>query len=289
MELLQLRYFYESAKNQNFSKTAQMFMVPTTSVSASIKRLELELGCQLFDRSANRIRLNDNGLLLQQSLCSVFQELDKTFSKLSGNTQDNRQIKILVRSMRRKVTDIIIQYSKLHPDFAFQVIFDQGDIDLSGYDIIIDDQKARYDNYDRIELFQLRLRLKCSVDHPLLNQKLTLSQLSDQPFLSLNSDSNTYKILVSACNQAGFTPQTLVICNDIDCYEKFIAAGIGIGILRQESGSERSAHHLRDLDVVDFSPSYTVYAYYSQEEYYGNVENFIHFLKARSIAEEIRR
>jgi hypothetical protein len=47
VELLQLRYFYESAKNENFSKTAEIFMVPTTSVSASIRRLEEELGCPL--------------------------------------------------------------------------------------------------------------------------------------------------------------------------------------------------------------------------------------------------
>ena len=43
MELLQLRYFFESAKTENFSKTAQKFQVPTTSVSASVKRLEKEM------------------------------------------------------------------------------------------------------------------------------------------------------------------------------------------------------------------------------------------------------
>ena len=108
MELLQLRYFYESAKNENFSQTAKMFMVPTTSVSASIKRLEQELGCQLFDRTSNKIRLNAKGQRLQQTLCSVFHDINETVEQLSDNNQDKRQIKILVRSMRRKVTDAII-------------------------------------------------------------------------------------------------------------------------------------------------------------------------------------
>ena len=31
MELLQLRYFYESAKNENFAKTAEKYMVPASS------------------------------------------------------------------------------------------------------------------------------------------------------------------------------------------------------------------------------------------------------------------
>ena len=82
MEILQLRYFYESAKNQNFTETAKKYLVPVSAVSSSIKRLEKELRCQLFDRDANRIRLNNNGKLLQQSLCAVFHELDDTIVKL---------------------------------------------------------------------------------------------------------------------------------------------------------------------------------------------------------------
>ena len=38
MDLLQLKYFLESAKNENFTKTAKNNVVPTSSVSAAIKR-----------------------------------------------------------------------------------------------------------------------------------------------------------------------------------------------------------------------------------------------------------
>ena len=121
MELLQLRYFYESAKSENFSKTAKMFLVPTTSVSASIKRLEAELGCTLFDRTANCIRLNANGRLLQQTLCSVFGELDRTIGELSAHPEESREIKILVRAMRRQITDLIVEYNTKHPHVTFKV------------------------------------------------------------------------------------------------------------------------------------------------------------------------
>ena len=68
MDLLQLRYFFESAKNGSFSKTAKKYMVPLTSVSASIRRLEKELDCTLFDRTSNRVSLNANGRKLQQRM-----------------------------------------------------------------------------------------------------------------------------------------------------------------------------------------------------------------------------
>ena len=67
MEFLQLRYFYESARTQSLSKTASKYMVPASSVSASIKRLEGELGCQLFERTANRITLSESGKRLHSN------------------------------------------------------------------------------------------------------------------------------------------------------------------------------------------------------------------------------
>ena len=72
MEFLQLRYFYESAKNESFALTAKKHMVPTSSVSASVKRLENELGTKLFDRSSNRITLNEKGFVFFGMVEDIF-------------------------------------------------------------------------------------------------------------------------------------------------------------------------------------------------------------------------
>ena len=64
MELLQLKYFSHAAKTENFSRTAEKYIVPTSCVSASIKKLEQEIGVKLFDRSSNRIKLNEYGKIL---------------------------------------------------------------------------------------------------------------------------------------------------------------------------------------------------------------------------------
>lgn len=111
MEILQLRYFFLSAKNQNFSTTAKMFDVPTTAVSSSVRRLEEELGCKLFDRTHNRIILNAKGQRFQQALCTVFAELDKAVEDISTEYIDKREIKVLVRGMRREVTKLLSKFS----------------------------------------------------------------------------------------------------------------------------------------------------------------------------------
>lgn len=282
MEILQLRYFFESAKTEKFSETAKKFMVPTTAVSAAVKRLESEIGCKLFDRTSNRISLNANGKRLQKSLYTVFAELDGVVAELSANTGDNREIKMLVRGMRRDITELITQFNAKHPHVVFKTVFDFRDADLSGYDIIIDEKSNRYPEYKELPLFSTSLRIKCAVGHPLCGRKLTLRQLSNQKYISMGEDSNMHKILTQACNRAGFSPDIAVVCNDIECYEKLIASGMGIGVGRE--GSDRYTNsYMEYLDVEDFRERYSVCLYYKEATYYGNIRSFIDFLKMKQI------
>lgn len=282
MEMLQLRYFYESAKSQNFTITAQKYLVPVSAVSSSVKRLEKELGCQLFEREANRIRLNDSGKLLQQSLCTVFHELDDTIEKLTDHNYDSREIKLMVRGMRRNITDYITEYKAIYPDTTFKIAFEQEGVDFQDYDVIIDEENQRYSEYERIELFTMQLRLKCCTDNSLCSQTLSLNQLCRQPFVVMDTNGNMNRILVKACNRVGFNPQIAVVCNDIECYEKFIASNMGIGIGRQSEDPAETIQGVSDLDVCDFKERYTLYAYYNEKEYYGKVKSFVEFIKNKS-------
>ena len=281
MELLQLRYYYESARNENFTKAAEKYQVPISSVSASVRRLEKELGCELFDRSSNRITLNNNGRRLQQSLYSVFNELDGAVGALTAPGTDMREIRMLVRAMRGHITDYIIDFSRKRPHTAFKTVFDFGETDLDNYDIIIDEKTDIYAGYDSFELFNMRLRLRVAEGHPLLGQKLCLNQLYDHPFVSLSENSNMHRILMTSCKQAGFIPNVVAQINDIECYEKLIESGIGIGIGR-DTIRTRHSHRIRPLQVTDFQERYEVYVYYKHHENYGNVKQFLDYLKVHA-------
>ena len=243
---------------------------------------EQELGCQLFDRTSNRVYLNANGQLLQQTLSSVFRDIDSVVTELSTHSKDTRAIKILIKGMRRKITDLITEYSIMHSAANFKTALNY-DHNYQAYDIIIDDEKNIYDGYDRIELFNVRLGLKCAPKSRLCGQKLTLNQLRDQPFILMDLESNMHRILEKACNRVGFSPNISTVCNDIECYEKLIASGMGIGIAQQEKKPSGSLPLICDLDVADFKEHYTVYAYYSQAEYYGIIKDFVEFLKSKSM------
>ena len=57
MDLLQLRYFLKLANIQHVSKTAELLRISQPSLSATIRKLESELGVPLFIRQGRRITL----------------------------------------------------------------------------------------------------------------------------------------------------------------------------------------------------------------------------------------
>lgn len=66
MELRQLEYFVAVAADLNFSRAAERIHVVQSALSASVSRLEKELGVELFDRSKRQIALTPAGEVFLQ-------------------------------------------------------------------------------------------------------------------------------------------------------------------------------------------------------------------------------
>ena len=278
MELLQLRYFFDSSKNESFAKTAQKYMVPPSSVSASVKHLEQELGCRLFDRTGNRIILNENGKKFQQSVCRIFDELDRAVDALNPE-KDEREVKMLVRTTRNRITAYMIELKSKYPNLKLVAEFDVEKPDLEGYDIIISSLDDRLDDRSKFCLFSQPMCIQASAHNPLCGRRLTMNSLCNQPFISLGSRSTTHKILIDACHRAGFTPNITVLCNDTGCYQLCLDnnLGIGIGYDGAQSGN------IVKLDVTDFDERQDVYVFYRSADMGRNLSRIIEFFKSKAV------
>jgi len=278
MELLQLKYFHESALSGSFSHTAAKYKVPVTSVSASVKRLEAELGVKLFERSANRIFLNEKGLHFKQSLDIVFSELNSAITNLTA-PEDTREIRMLVKAARNRITNAITEYKKQHPRISFITIFDFAEKDNEDYHIIIDDNPQYGSEYESFVISDVPIRLKASETLSLHGKPLSLASLKNIPFVSMGESSNMHKILVKACAKAGFTPKIAVSANDILCYRKCLESGIGIGYGREDFSELPEG--TRFLEVTDFNERQVVSAYFKPGNAYGNVAHFLSYLSKK--------
>ena len=275
MELLQLRYFYDCARFGSIVKTAEKYMVPSSSVSASIRRLENELENPLFDRTSNRIVLNENGIRLKKTLDKVFSELDQTVADITCPV-DEKRIRVLVRTMRERATDYIIEYRKLHPNVTFEFVISFDNVDHNDFDVIIDVHSDKYANYNWFELQQEQVRFCVATDHPLAGKELTMKQLKGQSFVTMGGNIHAY--IENACLEAGFTPNVVAQVNDITCYRKLMRTGAAIGYRRDRT--DNASLGLCYLNVTDFKLIQKMGVYYKKGAG-GPVENFVEYLRTK--------
>lgn len=76
MKLSQLKYFKEVAEFGKISTAARELYVSAPALSATIAGLEKELGVKLFDRTSNRVILNEQGKIFLRYVNQVFNNLD---------------------------------------------------------------------------------------------------------------------------------------------------------------------------------------------------------------------
>src|ERR1700759_828101 len=85
VELRHLEYFVAVAAELNFSRAAQRIHVVQSALSASVSRLEKELGVELFDRSKRQIALTAAGEVFLAHAREVILTAQRARSSVEGH------------------------------------------------------------------------------------------------------------------------------------------------------------------------------------------------------------
>lgn len=284
MELLQLKYFCDAAESQNFSATAGKFYVPPSAVSQSIKRLEAELGVQLFIRQANRVKLNRSGEVFYEKVKGALALIEDGKREISDHGVSGR-IKLSIFINRRIVMQTVEKFSKAYPDVdivtKYSVLPDAEELDL-----IVTDLDLKSPFLVRESLLTEEILLAMRDDHPLASRThICAEDIRQEPFVCTNQSSSLYHITDRICGELGFSPR-IVICSDDPYYiRKCIELGLGVALIPACSWQGQFSDRIVLKKLGEYCR--TTYVYRNARQYIPKcVKHFLSMLHEECAAEQ---
>ncbi len=234
MEWNQLQKFMVVAREENFSKAAQLLNMTQPSLSQTIRRLEGELGYQLFQREGKKIFLNESGRIFLQVVLQMDELMENARLQLEElNCIAHPNVTIHFSTASRLLPELLLYLKKRNPKTQYHIHQWQAEKERYEDDIRILSGPAGNDGE---VLLTEKILLALPKDHFLLSkEKITLNDLIKEEFISLNEYWELGRVIKEAMDQIYFVPKTTMIVDNPNMMRELLKARLGIAFVPELS------------------------------------------------------
>jgi DNA-binding transcriptional LysR family regulator len=240
LEFRDVKAFIEVANHLGFTRASEHSHLSQPSLSKAVKKLEEQLGVELFDRSTRHLLLTDAGKIVyqqgQQALASL-QALPALLQELNDGTTGEIRIGIppligtlffpqIARTFHTHYPNIKLELFE-HGALLIEQLVVESQIDVGI--IVLPTDKSIFHTYSFInDEFLLYIRN----DHPLANRKaVELIELKDEQFILFSKGFALHEHIINACTDAGFIPSVSYESSQWDLILELVASNLGIALL----------------------------------------------------------
>jgi len=175
MELYLLRYFLSLVETGSFTKAAQACLITQPTLSAGIKRLEQQLGADLFVRSNKRVSLTTAGSRFLPRAKAILHEVNMATAEIAPvEAAHVLRLGVLQTLPAAQVADLLKAFAATYPGLRFD-LFDGTEqellnrLDERGVDYALSLQRVA--DGQSLPLFEEGYRLALPAHHALAGEK----------------------------------------------------------------------------------------------------------------------
>lgn len=268
MELLQLYYFMQAAKQENITKTANQLHIAQPALSQTIKRLEKELGLPLFDRRGKHIYLNDYGKIVAHYTQQIFSSITSMKDEINDLSQkDEYSVSLSMLVASSLLPKLLKEFRTKEPHIQLTIHqsinhdYQESDHDLTIY---ATNQKQQND----ILLLKEQLVILLPKQHPLANRsQISLADLKDDAFISLEKNSSLHQMLVEYCHQSGYDPNIQLYSDNPNTFREILDLGIGVTLIPSITWQNISFDHLITKPISNLDCFRYIYLHLQENKY----------------------
>jgi DNA-binding transcriptional LysR family regulator len=311
--LKNMEYVYAVYLNKSFSKAAEQLYISQPAISATIRKIEEEIGLSLFDRSSNPIQLTPAGEYYIESVKKIM-EIEKDMTRHFRSLLSDDQGTISVGSASffcvYVLPTIVQEFKEKYPGYTINLLEANAD-DLLKYlrsgaiDIILDVEKLDPNIFNAIVLAEEQIVLAVptsyAVNDRLVRYRLTFENIGsgryldskyprvsmkyfeNETFLLMKKGNDLYRRGLKMCRKAGFTPKVAMYLDQL--LTAYYSACNGKGITFVRAGFTHyleDTHKLFFYKIDDENSVRHIMLYYKKSPPLSKVGgDFIEFLRAR--------
>ena len=188
MDITQLEYFKIIAKTGSLTKAAEILHVSQPAMSAMLKKFEEELNVELFDRSPNRIHLNQTGEIALVHVNNILRSVDQMKADLISAAQRNLTLSVAFCDPGVRWF-CVPRFSLAYPEIQVKDDLYEGNeaaklLTERVYDLIITPEQVTGDHIQSISFLPDQVYLSVPTDSQLLGREhISLRDIPAQPLL----------------------------------------------------------------------------------------------------------
>lgn len=261
MELSQLKYFKAVATTEKISEAAKALFISAPALSTSISRLERELGTQLFERTNNKIILNQQGRILLKYVNRIFSELEGAEIELRQSVMQKSRHVSLATVASTQWIDMITAFTEEIPHFTLSCtsVSRSGILNVglaAQYNFLLAAEEDIPEFYrselENIFLFEDHPMLMVHKDHPFAKREsVELSELVDETVFLPMKDYPLHDHLISMFEAANL-PFPVGNAYSILVSQNMVALGLGVAFVTSHTARTPSL----ELCYVPISNAY---------------------------------
>lgn len=191
IELYQLEQLITIAQSGTISKAAEKLLISQPGLTRSIQRLEEDLDLKLFDRTKNKITLNENGQLAVEYAKNILKSTHQMVEELQKFDRSHSTISI-GSCTPAPLWGLKYTLSHLYPESKITEQLESQDKLLKGlkennYSLIVLTHPIEDKDYICIDMFEEHLYISVPPAHPLaLFNEISFRDLDGQSILLLS-------------------------------------------------------------------------------------------------------
>lgn len=262
MELKQLNFFLAVAEDLHFGRAAERMYIAQPALSQHVRRLERELGVELFDRRGRNVRLTAAGRAFVDEARRVVEQSERAASvarrasdgitgTLSVGYYPAMSAAIapgMIQSFLESSTDLTVQLSADSPSALEEAIF-RGEIDLA-----LTTGPVSRSGLESLSVAASPVAAVVLADHHFADRRFVEpDDLDGEPLIMAgrNSDQRLFDSIAAACHHAGFSVRAAHMVESAELVMPAVLCGLGVGLIPLSSFENYANNVATAVTLVD--------------------------------------